>query len=164
MQFDGVRLGADRLFTGSLVSRWLRDRPTVGLCALQLGVVERALELTAAYAAERIQFGRPIGAFQAVRKRIANAYIDVEAIRLTLWQAAWRLAEGQPCAEQIAVAKYWAADGGHRVAHTAVHLHGGVGIDVSHPIHRYFLAAKYNEFALGGATAHLLALGDLLAL
>ena len=53
---------------------------------------------------------------------------------------------------EIATAKYWAADGGHRVAHAAVHVHGGLGIDVDYPLHRYFVAAKRNEFSLGGAT------------
>jgi len=157
--FDGVR---GRLLPG-LTTSWLRDRAVVGRCAYQVGVLERAVELTAAYAAERVQFGRPIGAFQAVRQRLADAYVDVEAARLSLWQAAWRLSEGLSAAEEIAIAKFWAADAGHRVAHTAVHLHGGVGVDVSHPIHRYFLAAKDTEYALGGATAHLLALGELLA-
>jgi alkylation response protein AidB-like acyl-CoA dehydrogenase len=151
---DGVGVG---------VGEWLRLRGTVGLCAQQLGVLERALELTAAYAREREQFGHPIGAFQAVRQRLADAYIDVEAVRLTLWQAAWRLAEGLPAAEEVATAKFWAAEAGHRVAHTAVHVHGGVGIDVDHPLHRHFVAAKRHEFALGGATAHLRALGSLLA-
>jgi alkylation response protein AidB-like acyl-CoA dehydrogenase len=80
-----------------------------------------------------------------------------------LWQAAWRLEAGLPAAAEIATAKFWAAEGGHRVAHTAVHVHGGVGIDVSHPVHRYFAAAKRNEFALGGATAQLLRLGAVLA-
>ena len=125
-------------------------------------MTERALELTAEYAKTREQFGRPIGAFQAVAQRLADAYIDVEAIRLTLWQAAWRLEAGLPAEAEIATAKFWAAEGGHRVAHTAVHVHGGVGIDVSHPIHRYFAAAKRHEFALGGATAQLLRLGDVL--
>ncbi|EHR51920.1 acyl-CoA dehydrogenase [Saccharomonospora marina XMU15] len=153
----------------------LRLRGTVGVCALQLGVLERALELTAAYAAERVQFGKPIGSFQAVRHRLADAHIDVEAVRLTLWQAAWRLSEtesGQHTAtaeetatveQEVATAKYWAAQAGHRVAHTAVHVHGGVGIDVEHPVHRYFVAAKRHEFLLGGATAHLRELGSLLA-
>lgn len=161
VHLDDVRVDADRRLAG-LTAGWLRDRAVLGLCALQLGVLERALELTAAYAAERVQFGRPIGAFQAVRQRIADAYVDVEAVRLTMWQAAWRLAEGLPCAQELATAKFWAADAGHRVAHTAVHLHGGVGLDVSHPVHRYFLAAKHYEFALGGATAQLLTLGSLL--
>lgn len=161
-----VELGPDRLIgdaAGSEVVGWLVTRATVGLCALQLGVVERALELTAEYARTRQQFGRAIGAFQAVAQRLADAYIDVEAIRLTTWQAAWRLEAGLPCAAEIATAKFWAADGGHRVAHTAVHVHGGVGIDVSHPVHRYFAAAKRNEFALGGATTQLRNLGALLA-
>jgi len=135
----------------------------VGICATQLGVTERALELTAEHARNRQQFRRPIGAFQAVAQRLADAYIDVEAIRLTMWQAAWRLEAGLRCEEEIATAKFWAADGGHRVAHTAVHIHGGVGIDVAHPLHRYFTAAKQNEFALGGATVQLRRLGAALA-
>jgi 3-oxocholest-4-en-26-oyl-CoA dehydrogenase beta subunit len=140
----------------------------VALCALQLGVTERALELTAEYASQRVQFSRPIGAFQAVSQRLADAWIDVEAIRLTMWQAAWLLAEGmapdQAAADlAISTAKFWAADAGHRVAHTAVHVHGGVGIDTSHPVHRYFAAAKTNEFTLGHATTQLRRIGAELA-
>ncbi|HVV10251.1 acyl-CoA dehydrogenase family protein [Amycolatopsis sp.] len=141
----------------------LRQRMTVALCAVQLGVLESALHRTAGYARTRKQFDHPIGSFQAVRQRLADAYIDVEAVRLTLWQAAWRLSEELPAAEEVATAKYWAAEAGHRVAHTAVHVHGGVGIDVDHELHRYFAAAKRIEFALGGATAQLRALGGLLA-
>lgn len=166
LQLDGVELGADRLLgePGGTVAGWLASRALVGICAHQLGVTERALELTAEYARTRQQFGRAIGAFQAVAQRLADAYIDVEAIRLTMWQAAWRLEAGLPADEEIATAKFWAADGGHRVAHTAVHVHGGVGIDTSHALHRYFTAAKENEFALGGATAQLRRLGAALAL
>ncbi|MFD9697698.1 acyl-CoA dehydrogenase family protein [Lentzea sp. NPDC059081] len=150
-------------FTGGeevpgLTPEWLTARYTVGLCAFQLGVCERALELTAEYARTRVQFDRPIGSFQAVAQRLADAYVDVAAIRLTLWQAAWRLAEGLDATEEIATAKFWAADAGHRVAHTAVHVHGGTGIDMSHEVHRYFTAAKRAEFELGGATAQLLKL------
>ena len=157
---------------GTEIARWLTARAAVGLCAVQAGVAERALELTARYAREREQFGRPIGSFQAVAQRLADAYIDVEAIRLTMWQAAWLLdnrehASGQPgeaeVAAAVATAKFWAADAGHRVAHTAVHIHGGIGIDTSYPLHRYFLAAKQAEFTLGGATRQLLRLGDFLA-
>lgn len=147
---------------GGEVGAWLRAHATVGACAAQLGVTERALEMTAEYARTRVQFGRPIGSFQAVAQRLADAYIDVEAIRLTMWQAAWLLSEDLPCAAEIATAKFWAADGGHRVAHAAVHVHGGVGIDLDAPTHRYFLAAKYHEFTLGTATDHLRKLGTLL--
>lgn len=164
LTFDGTELGPGRVLgqPGADVTGWLADRATVGICAAQLGVTERALELTAGHARTREQFGRPIGAFQAVAQRLADAYIDVEAIRLTMWQAAWRLEAGLPAEEEIATAKFWAADGGHRVAHTAVHIHGGVGIDTSHALHRYFTAAKQNEFALGGATAQLRHLGGLI--
>jgi 3-oxocholest-4-en-26-oyl-CoA dehydrogenase beta subunit len=158
---DGRVLGSPQ--AGAEIIDWLAARGTVGQCALQFGVLARALELTSEYAKSRIQFGRPIGAFQAVAQRLADAYIDVEAVRLTMWQAAWRLAAGLPCETEIATAKFWAADAGHRVAHTAVHIHGGVGIDTDHPLHRYFVAAKRTEFELGGATTQLRRIGAALA-
>ena len=163
---DGSDAGTFEFTGGRLISRltpdWLVTRYTLGLCAFQLGVTERALELTAEYARTRVQFDRPIGSFQAVAQRLADAYIDVTAIRLTLWQAAWRLSEGLDAAAEVATAKFWAADAGHRVAHTAVHVHGGTGIDMSHEVHRYFTAAKRNEFELGGATAQLLKLSAVM--
>jgi 3-oxocholest-4-en-26-oyl-CoA dehydrogenase beta subunit len=168
---DGVGLDDDRVLggpgRGAEITDWLVSRATVGVCAMQAGVLERALELTAEYARGREQFGRPIGSFQAVAQRLADAYVDVEAVRLTMWQAAWLLAAGQPgdpeVAAAIASAKFWAADAGHRVAHTVVPAQGGMGIDTSYPLHRYFVAAKRVEFTLGGATAQLLRLGDILA-
>ena len=164
---DGVSLSPDRVLGSPATRRgitdWLVAHATVGLCALQAGVVERALELTAEYARSRVQFGKPIGGFQAVAQRLADAYIDVEAVRLTMWQAAWRLSAGLPSGTEIATAKFWAADAGHRVAHTPVHLHGGVGIDMEYPLHRYYTAAKHNEFALGGATTQLRRIGAALA-
>jgi 3-oxocholest-4-en-26-oyl-CoA dehydrogenase beta subunit len=89
--------------------------------------------------------------------------VDVEGIRLTLLSAMWRLAESRDAAEAVAIAKFWAAEAGQRVVHTAQHLHGGVGVDVSYPLHRYFLWAKQNELSLGGATHHLLLLGARIA-
>jgi alkylation response protein AidB-like acyl-CoA dehydrogenase len=164
---DGVTLDDDRVLgepgQGAEITGWLVSRATVGLCAMQAGVIERALELTAEYARNRVQFGRPIGSFQAVAQRLADAYIDVEAVRLTMWQAAWLLASGGEAGTAVATAKFWAADAGHRVAHTAVHVHGGLGIDMSYPVHRYFVAAKHHEFALGGATAQLRRIGADLA-
>ena len=96
-------------------------------------------------------------------QRLADGYIDVEAVRLTMWQAAWQLSAGLPSDTAIGTAKFWAADAGHRVAHTAVHVHGGVGIDMDYPLHRYFVAAKQCEFTLGGATAQLRRIGTALA-
>jgi alkylation response protein AidB-like acyl-CoA dehydrogenase len=163
LELADVELNADRRLGGEDIVDWLVAHATVGVCAHQLGVTERAVELTAEYARTRVQFDRPIGSFQAVSQRLADAHVDVEAIRLTLWQAAWHLSAGQPAEAAVATAKFWAADAGHRIAHTAVHLHGGVGIDLDHPVHRYFVAAKRNEFSLGGATTQLRKLGELLS-
>jgi 3-oxocholest-4-en-26-oyl-CoA dehydrogenase beta subunit len=167
VELAAVRVPTERLLgesaSGSQIARWLADRATIGLCALQLGVTERALELTAGYAQRRQQFGKPIGSFQAVAQRLADGYIDVEGIRLTLWQAAWLMDNALPSRAELATAKFWAAEAGHRVAHTAVHIHGGVGIDLDGEVHRYFAAAKHNEFALGGATAQLRRIGAGLA-
>jgi alkylation response protein AidB-like acyl-CoA dehydrogenase len=148
---------------GADVVRWTEARALVALAALQLGIAEEALLRTAAYARTRKQFDQPIGSFQAVAMRAADAFIDVEAIRSTLYQAVWRLAEGLPAAREVEVAKWWACRGGHRVAHAVQHLHGGIGADLEYPIHRYFLWAKQTEYALGGATAHLARLGRMLA-
>jgi alkylation response protein AidB-like acyl-CoA dehydrogenase len=167
LEFDNVPLDADRVLGepggGAAVVEWLVTRGTVGLCALQAGVSDESLLMTARYATGRVQFDRPIATFQAVGQRLADCYIDVEAIRLTLWQAAWRLSKNLAAHNEIATAKFWAADGGHRVAHAAVHVHGGMGIDVDYPLHRYFVASKRIEFSLGGATTQLRRIGVALA-
>lgn len=131
----------------------------VGLCAIQLGVAERALKLAAAYTTQREQFGRPIGSFQAVQQRLADAFIDVEAIRWTTWHAAWLIAHDRPAERAARIAKFWAGEAGARVGASAQQVHGGIGIDTTYPLHRYFLWAKHNELALGSATAQLARLG-----
>jgi acyl-CoA dehydrogenase len=164
---DGVRVGPDGLLGsvegGAEALEWTLQRATIALCAQQLGVLARALEMTAAYSKERIQFDVPIATFQAVGHRLADCYIDVEGLRLTLWQAVWMLEEGRPAATEVEVAKYWAAEAGHRVGHAVVHVHGGTGIDNDYPLHRYFIAAKAIEMALGGATDQLLKIGATFA-
>jgi alkylation response protein AidB-like acyl-CoA dehydrogenase len=150
-------------FGGPDATGWLADRLAVAEVAHQLGVVEGALRLTADYARTREQFGRPIGTFQAVSQRLADGYIDVLGARLMLWQAAWRLAEGLPATVEVAEARLWAAVAGHRLAHTTVHVHGGVGIDLDGEAHRYFTGAKRGEFLLGGTTAAAREIGATLA-
>jgi alkylation response protein AidB-like acyl-CoA dehydrogenase len=163
LELSGVEVDAGRQVGGAEALGWLSTLCTLGRSAFQLGLLDRGLQLTAEYARTREQFDRPIGSFQAVSQRLADGYIDVKGLRLTLTQAAWRLSEDLPADTEVATAAFWAADAGHRVAHTIVHVHGGVGIDVDHPIHRYFLAAKQAEFILGGATGQLLAIGRELA-
>jgi 3-oxocholest-4-en-26-oyl-CoA dehydrogenase beta subunit len=149
--------------SGAGIVDWIVERATAAMCSIATGVCEQALRMTAEYTKTREQFERPIATFQAVGQRAADAYIDTEAIRLTALQAAWRLEAGLPAAAEVAVAKFWAADGGQRVVHAAQHLHGGIGVDRDYPLHRYFLWAKELELTLGGATPQLLKLGGILA-
>jgi 3-oxocholest-4-en-26-oyl-CoA dehydrogenase beta subunit len=156
----GQRLGSD---IGAEPLQSLYTRALVGLCAIQVGVAERALRIAASYTSEREQFGRPIGSFQAVQQRMADAFIDVEAIRWTTWHAAWLVAEGRPADRAAAIAKFWAAEAGARVTATAQQVHGGMGIDVTYPVSRYFLWAKHIELALGSAPEQLVRLGSAYA-
>ena len=149
--------------TGAEIIQWITDRATIAVCLVQLGVSERALEMTAAYTRSREQFDRPVGSFQAVHMRAGDAYIDVEAMRLTTLEATWRLGEELPEDGSVAVAKYWCADGGQRVGYATQHLHGGIGIDVDYPLHRYYLWAKQAELTLGSAAVQLTKIGETLA-
>jgi 3-oxocholest-4-en-26-oyl-CoA dehydrogenase beta subunit len=158
---DGATVAAlDRLEgSGDPVSS-LYTRAMVGLCAIQLGVSDRALRMAAEYTTEREQFGRAIGSFQAVQQRMADGFIDVEAIRWTTWHAAWLIADRRPAHRAARIAKFWAAEAGARVAATSQHVHGGIGIDITYPLHRYFLWAKQNELTLGSASLQLAHLGS----
>ncbi len=167
LELDGVRIDPDDTLAppqggAAIVSRMVESAVT-GLCALQLGVIGEALARAAAYTNERQQFGRPLSSFQGAKLRAADAYIDTEAIGVTTWQAAWRIDTGRPAAQAVAIAKWWASEAGQRVVHTTQHLHGGLGADVSYPIHRYFLWGKQIELMLEGPDAQLSRLGDLVA-
>jgi alkylation response protein AidB-like acyl-CoA dehydrogenase len=167
LELSGVRLPADALVgapgDGVRIAAWTELRATAALCMVTLGACEAALSLTAEYVKTRKQFDQPIAMFQAVGHRAADAFIDTEAIRLTAWQAAWRIASGLDAERAVAVAKFWAADAGKRVVHAAQHLHGGIGVDREYPLHRYFLYARHLELTLGGGTPQLARLGRMLA-
>jgi alkylation response protein AidB-like acyl-CoA dehydrogenase len=145
------------------VIRWTLERAQVALAALQLGVVTEALRRAAAYVCERQQFRRPIGSFQAVQHRLADSYIDVEALRSAYLRAVWTLDHDVPASAEILAAKWWAARAGHRVTHATQHVHGGLGADVEYPIHAWFLRARQLGIALGGGTQMLAAIGSQLA-
>ena len=166
LELAGAQVAADAVLGdprgGAEIVEWLLDHALVGLCAIQLGVAEEALRRTAEYTRTRKQFGRPIASFQGVTLRAADAYIDLEAMRATLQQAAWRVAAGLPASAEVAAAKWWACRGGQRVVHTAQHLHGGIGADVDYPIHRFFLWSKQLDVTLGGASRQLARLGAML--
>lgn len=135
----------------------------VAVSAMLVGVASAALRLTADYTKTREQFGHPIAHFQAVGQRAADCFIDTTAMRLTTLQAVWLLDVGREASKEVAVAKFFASDGGQRVVRAAAHLHGGMGVSREYPLHRYYLAAKQLELTLGGGTRQLVALGRLLA-
>jgi alkylation response protein AidB-like acyl-CoA dehydrogenase len=168
VRLDEVRVGPDSLLElGEDGLDALLQRAVLGWCAVAAGVAEVGMRMTAAYVSERQQFDRALGTFQAVGQRMADCYIDVAAMELTMLAAASELDAVPPDAtiapELVAVAKYWAAYGGSRVAHADLHLHGGISIDLDYPIHRYFLWAKHLEFQFGAGTEQLAVIGELLA-
>ena len=167
IRFADCRLADDDMLggveQGEEVIGWTIQQGQVGLSAFQLGVAAEALRRTTLYTNTRVQFGRPIGSMQAVQQRVADAFIDVEAMRSTYLRAAWVLSRDETATAEVATAKYWAAIGGHRVVHAAQHLHGGLGADISYPIHRYFLAATQAGLALGGSQPMLALIGSEIA-
>ncbi|KXX57015.1 acyl-CoA dehydrogenase family protein [Rhodococcus sp. LB1] len=143
--------------------RWLLERVELALAAAQLGVGEGAVRQAVTYLNGRTQFGRPLATFQAVTHQLADCYIDLEAMRVTLWQAVWLLANGEDPGTAVLVAKWWATDGGQRVVHRTQHVHGGIGVDTDYPVHRHLLWGKQLAATLGGASSDLARLGAQLA-
>jgi alkylation response protein AidB-like acyl-CoA dehydrogenase len=160
---SGVTVSDDDVLVGPEAGRAALDRmitaATIGLCALQVGVCESALAQTATYLNERNQFGRPLSTFQGTMLRAADAAIDIEAMRVTLWNSAWLFDSGRDATDAARVAKWQAAERGQRTVHSTQQLHGGMGADVTYPIHRYFLWGKQIELMLGNSSRQLVALG-----
>ncbi len=169
VHLDGVAVGPDDLLAGGDATKgaevlaWILERAWTGLCALQVGIAEAAVAQTADYLNGREQFGVPLATFQGTKLRLADAAIDTEAVRVTAQQAAWRLDNGLPAAREVNVASWFAAESGQRVVFATQHLHGGMGADISYPIHRYFLWGKQIELLLGSPSAQLARLGRQVA-
>ena len=163
LELDGVQVaGSDMLGdpdSGAASVDWIVELATAAMCSIATGVCEQALKMTAEYTKTREQFDRPIATFQAVGQRMAECFIDSQGIELTMLQAATHLDEGRVVPLEVGTAKFWAAEGGSRIGHAALHVHGGISIDVDYPIHRYFLWIKQIEFTLGSATPQLLNIG-----
>ncbi|MFS3126951.1 acyl-CoA dehydrogenase family protein [Nocardioides sp. Bht2] len=141
----------------------------IALAAIQVGVTDGAMRLAASYLSEREQFGRPLGSFQAVQHQLADCWIDIDGMRVTLWQALAADADDTLGADELRVAersalvaKWWCDQAGLDVVHRTQHVHGGMGIDTDYAVHRHFLWGKQISSTLGGASAALASLGTLL--
>ncbi|MFJ8138790.1 acyl-CoA dehydrogenase family protein [Streptomyces sp. NPDC096013] len=134
----------------------------IAFAGLQAGVGAGSLARAVAHVNAREQFGRPLATRQAIQLRAADAYMDIEAIRVTAYEAAWRRDAGLPYATHALTAAWWASEAGQRVVHTGQHLHGGAGADLDHPVHRHFLWGRQLDAYLGGGGEVLEELGELI--
>ncbi|MCX4388158.1 acyl-CoA/acyl-ACP dehydrogenase [Micromonospora peucetia] len=140
---------------------WLLRQVWIAVAALQSGISQAAVRQAADYTSGREQFGVPIATFQAVAHQIANCHIDTEAMEVTYLNALWRETTARPPRAAVHVAKYWAAEAGDRVARTVQHVHGGMGADVTYPIHRYMLWTTQLANTAGSGAWQLQQLADL---
>ncbi|HKR44928.1 MAG TPA: acyl-CoA dehydrogenase family protein [Paraburkholderia sp.] len=162
LQFEGVRV-EDSAWLDEAALAWFEPRAVACLAALQMGVSARQLERAVDYVSERRQFDRVIGTFQLVAGQMADGHIAVEALRTSLAQLVYRLDAGQGALPQGWATRWLACEAGHRVGHMAQHVHGGIGVDVTFPIHRFLYWSRVLGLALGGAEHNLAKLGDWLA-
>ena len=137
-----------------VVERTLQ-KATAIQCVETVGVMQQELAMTADYTSRRVQFGRPIGSFQAVQHRLADMLTDVEGARWLSYRALSLLSDGLPARREVAIAKAWASDACQRVAYSAQHLHGGIGMDLEYDLHFYFEWAKARQLSLGPTPYHL---------
>lgn len=126
-----------------------------GIAAYADGLLSGATELTARHLSERHQFGKPLATFQAVAQQIADVYVTARTLHVAALSSVWRVSEGLDAADDLDVTAYWIAaelPPAMRVLH---HLHGGIGVDVTYPLHRYSSTAKDLARLLGGASYRL---------
>lgn len=157
--FDNVSVGRDRLIgmvdMGWPILRKVLNIATVALCAEMIGGAQRVLDLSVAYAKERVQFGRPIGSFQAIKHKCAEMMLQVESAKSAAYYAAWAVEEDVPEAPlAISMAKAYCSDAYRHTAGEGIQVHGGIGFTWEHDMHLYFKRAKYAEFTFGDATYH----------
>jgi len=139
---------------GDMVLKQIETLGAISHSAYLLGLLEQVLEMTVEYAKGRVQFGRPIGSFQAIQHQAADMAIDVDQARNFTFFAGWSMSQGLPADKEIAMAKARASDAARRVCLLGVKIHGGVGIIDEYNMQLYFRRAKAHEFAYGDARHH----------
>jgi alkylation response protein AidB-like acyl-CoA dehydrogenase len=152
---DGLKVPKENIL-GQLNKGWgdikkVIDRAVVANCCQMVGVAQQVLDMTVQYAKERRQFDRPIGSFQIIQHYCADMLTDVEGMRLSAYQAAWKLSEGLSCAEDVAIARAWAVQAGERVLSLAHEIHGAIGVTIEYDLHYYTRYLKACELSFGSA-------------
>ena len=156
--FNNVSVPASSVL-GQVGAGWLilsnaLQRASTAKCVEMAGGADAVLEMTVEYAKNRVQFGRPVGSFQAVQHHCANMATDVEGIRLAALQAAWRISENEDAAQEVALAKAWVSDAYQRVCATAHQCHGAIGFTQEHNLQLYTRRARMQETAYGDGNYH----------
>ena len=158
VNFTNVEVGADAL-VGDLHRAWpilkqTIDHAAVAKCAEMVGIAQVAFDMSVDYAKNRVQFGRPIGSFQAIKHKCADMIIDVDGSRFITYRAAWMLQEGLDAAKEVSMAKAWTSDACRRVCAQAHQIHGGIGFTKEYDLQLYFRRAKNGEVCYGDADLH----------
>ena len=156
--FDNVRVPQKNMLCerdkGWPVVARILQKATVAKCAEMIGGAQAALDMSVAYAKERVQFGRPIGSFQAIQHHCANMVTDVDGSRFITYQAAWMVSEGLPATMEVSMAKAWVSESYRRVTQLGHQIHGGIGFCMDHDMPLYFKRAKAAEPTFGSADWH----------
>jgi alkylation response protein AidB-like acyl-CoA dehydrogenase len=144
-----------RRLGGENAAALLVDRAATLASAEMLGAAAHVLDLTVQYAKDRVQFGKPIGSFQAVKHMLADSLVDVEGMRSTSYYAAWCAAAADPERSMAAsMAKAWCSDASRRVMATGLQVHGGIGFTWEHEMHLYLKRAQLDQVSYGDAATH----------
>lgn len=153
--FDKVRVPKKNILgepdRGWRVVKRVLEQATAVKCAEMVGGAQAALDMTNEFAKTRIQYGRPIGGFQAIQHFLADMVVSLEIARNITYEAAWYAGEGLPCTRQVAIAKGWTSDAYTLITQRALHIHGGIGATKEHDISLYYRRAKAAEVTLGDA-------------
>lgn len=158
LKFDSVKIPTENIL-GTEGKGWnslekVLPKATIAKCAELAGGADYVLEITIAYTKQRVQFGRPIGSFQAVQLHVANMVTDVQGCKFMTYQAAWMLNEGIPCTKEVSMAKAWVSEAYRRVTFIGHQIHGGIGFCWDHDMPLYFKQAALGAVTFGDVSYH----------
>ncbi len=159
LDFDSVRVGPEALLAGEDEAWPVLERclqlGAIALAAEQVGGAQKCLEMSVAYALERVQFGRPIASFQAIKHKCADMMVEVESARSAVYYAACVASEGsEELASSASLAKAYCSETYFRCAADAIQIHGGVGFTWEYDVHLHFKRARSSESLLGEPAYH----------
>ena len=167
VKFDKVKVPKANVL-GAAGKGWatyetIAKKGTVIECAYLVGLAQRDFEISVQYAKDRIQFGRPIGSFQAIQHKAADMVTDVDGARFIMYKAAWSVSEGTDEADMdVHMAKAWCSEATRRVVAHGQQIHGGIGFTKEYVVQLYFRRQKASELAWGDADFHREKVADLL--